>query len=273
LVLHTIQTGCASRLTKWAKTLALPSNKVSFFNFLASHDGIGLNPVRGILDETEIQQMVACTSGGGGLVSYKDNPDGSRSVYELNINYFDALNGQSIEDPINVQVARFMASQAIMLSLAGVPGIYFHSLFGSRGWLEGVHTTGRNRSINRQKLVRSDLERELNTKGSIRQLIFERYCLLLQTRQKCTAFHPAAKQELLELDPGVFSLARSSLDGNQIILALQNVTGRLIELRIKESLPWVSSCQDLFTGSQIAFTETITLLSLAPYQTAWLEIK
>ena len=93
----------------------------------------------------------------GGLVSYKHNADGSQSPYEMNINYFDALssnssNRQEIEIDLDLQVNRFIAAQAIMLSLLGVPGIYFHSLFGSRGWIEGVKQTGRNRTINREKL-------------------------------------------------------------------------------------------------------------------------
>ena len=93
----------------------------------------------------------------GGLVSYKHNPDGSHSPYELNINYFDALSDPHENEVVDTQVDRFMAAQAIMLSLAGVPGIYFHSLFGSRGWLEGVKETGRNRTINRQKCDRGDV--------------------------------------------------------------------------------------------------------------------
>ncbi len=161
LVLHTLHTGNARALTRWASSLALPSTTVAFFNFLASHDGIGLNPARGILTEPEIAALVEKTLAHGGLVSYKSNPDGSHSPYELNINYFDALSNPFSGEQNQVRVDRFMAAHSIMLCLAGVPGIYFHSLFGSRGWPQGVQLTGRNRTINRQKLERLALEREL----------------------------------------------------------------------------------------------------------------
>ncbi len=108
------------------------------FNFLASHDGIGLNPARGILSDDEIAALVNGVVAHGGRVSYKQNADGSRSPYELNINYFDALSDPNGSEPIETQIDRFVVAHAIMLALSGMPGIYFHSLFGSRGWPEGV---------------------------------------------------------------------------------------------------------------------------------------
>ncbi len=138
LVLHTFHTGDATVLTKWASSLNLQSNRTTFLNFLASHDGIGLNPVRGLLTDADIDRLVAKTLAHGGLISYKQNPDGTQSPYEMNINYFDALSDPTSDEPLDFQVSRFMAAQAIMLSLRGIPGIYFHSLFGSRNWNEGV---------------------------------------------------------------------------------------------------------------------------------------
>jgi sucrose phosphorylase len=91
LTLHTFHTGNAQVLSNWAKTLTLPSDKTTFFNFLASHDGVGLNPARGILSNEEIDALVNKTLAHGGLVSYKNNSDGSQSPYEMNVNYFDAL--------------------------------------------------------------------------------------------------------------------------------------------------------------------------------------
>jgi glycosidase len=132
LTLHAFHTGDARALTRWASELTLPSRQVTFFNFLASHDGIGLNPARGILRDDEIDALVARTIAHGGLVSYKANSDGTSSPYELNINYFDALNDPNARESLDTQIDRFVCAHAIMLALVGVPGIYFHSLFGSR---------------------------------------------------------------------------------------------------------------------------------------------
>ena len=46
LLLNSITCANTKKLSTWAKTLELPSNKVCFFNFTASHDGIGLRPVK-----------------------------------------------------------------------------------------------------------------------------------------------------------------------------------------------------------------------------------
>ncbi|HMD81668.1 MAG TPA: alpha-amylase family glycosyl hydrolase, partial [Anaerolineales bacterium] len=117
LTLHSFHTGDAQVLSSWAKTLTLPSNKTTFFNFLASHDGIGLNPARGILSTADIDVLVEKTLEHGGLVSYKHNSDGSQSPYEMNISYFDALSNPHGNESLGLQIDRFIAAQAIMLSL------------------------------------------------------------------------------------------------------------------------------------------------------------
>jgi sucrose phosphorylase len=213
LILHTFHIGSARALSEWASGLSLPSDRATFFNFLASHDGIGLNPVRGILPDAEIDALVKGVLAHGGLVSYKNNPDGSRSPYELNISLFDALSDPAGSEPLHTQVDRFMAAQAIMLALVGVPGIYFHSLFGSRGWPEGVRLTGYNRAINRQKLDRATLEAELADPHSPRSQVFRRTLRLLEARRGSPAFHPMGVQRVLNCGESAFGIARHSRDG------------------------------------------------------------
>ncbi|MGD9048724.1 MAG: sugar phosphorylase, partial [Anaerolineae bacterium] len=174
LVMHSLLSGNAAALSRWAATLSAPAG-AAFFNFTASHDGIGLMPARGVLSEAEIQALVDATLAHGGRVSYKANPDGSRSVYELNISYFDAISNPSASEPQTTQVQRFIASQSIMLSLAGIPGIYIHSLIGSQSWHQGLAQTGRNRTINRQKLDRTVLEQQIGDPHSLRHQVFRAY--------------------------------------------------------------------------------------------------
>ncbi len=179
LVLYTLWTGDARYLREWTSDLILPSNQVTFFNFLASHDGIGINPVRGILPKEGIELLINKTLEHGGLISQKTNSDGSKSPYELNINYFDALTNPGDHDALAIQVDRFLAAQAIMLALVGVPGIYFHSLFGSRGWPEGVQLTGRYRTVNRQKYDLASLEGEMTDLASRRYQVYQKFRKLL----------------------------------------------------------------------------------------------
>jgi glycosidase len=267
LVLHSLRTGRASELSAWAASLRLPSNRVTFFNFLASHDGIGLNPARGLLAPNDIDALVDQTLAHSGLISYKHNPDGTRSPYELNINYFDALSDPARAEPRSMAVDRFMAAQAIMLSLAGVPGIYFHSLFGSRGWPAGAALTGRSRTINRQKFLRADLERELADPGSLRSAVFQRYSRLLRARSASPAFDPYGGQQVLDGGPAVFAVLRTT--GDARVLCLQNVSDQACAaaLDLKAIFGQAHSVRDIITGEAISLSSPLTM---APYQTLWL---
>jgi sucrose phosphorylase len=262
LTLHTFHTGDARILSDWARTLTLPSDKTTFFNFLASHDGIGLNPARGILSNADIDALVNKVLAHGGLISYKHNADGTQSPYEMNINYFDALSNPNGNESLDLQVDRFIAAQAIMLSVVGVPGIYFHSLFGSRGWLAGVQQTGRNRTINREKLQLDALQNQLADKNSLRSKVFTRYSQLLKARSSTSAFHPHGTQKILDLHPAVFAIERVSPDEKSRALCLHNVSQGQISLSLNHE-----SAIDLFTGQKIQ----ISNVTLESYQVMWLK--
>jgi sucrose phosphorylase len=277
LVLHTFLTGDATRLADWVASLSLPSDRVTFFNFLASHDGIGLNPARGILSPAEIEALVARTLAVGGLVSYKHDADGAQSPYELNVNYFDVLAGPAGQEGPDLLADRFIAAQALMLALVGVPGIYFHSLFGSRGWPEGVKLSGRARTINRQKCERASLERELGDRASLRHVVFERYTQLLKARAASPAFHPYGTQHVVRAAGGeaVFALLRASPDGAERVLCLHNVSGRpqQVEVDLRASqLGAVSGLVDLVSGRRVPVSsDTALRITLSPYQVSWLK--
>ncbi len=269
LTLHALRTGDSRVLSKWASDLTLLSEQTTFFNFLASHDGIGLNPTGGILPEAEIAALVAGAEAHGGLVSYKNNLDGSRSPYELNINYFDALSDPHGPEPLGVQVDRFMASQAILLAMTGVPGIYFHSLFGSRGWPEGVAQTGRNRTINRQKLGLAELEAELADRRSLRSQVFHRYKRLLRARMSSPAFHPNGGQQVMTCGDALFALVRTAPDRSATVLCLQNVSSRAQAApRVTETLR-TGEVRDLITG-RAPVVRGEGAVEMGPYETLWL---
>jgi glucosylglycerate phosphorylase len=246
LTLHTFHTGDAQTLSDWARTLTLPSDKTTFFNFLASHDGIGLNPARGILSNAEIDSLVNKVIEHGGLISYKHNADGTQSPYEMNINYFDALSNPNGDEPLDLQVNRFIAAQAIMLSLIGVPGLYFHSLFGSRGWMEGVAQTGRNRTINREKLQFDELQSQLANESSLRHKVFTRYSQLLKMRSASPAFDPHGMQIIHNLHPAVFAVERISPDGLSHMLCLHNVSQKAVLFFVNEKQISLESYQVLW---------------------------
>jgi glycosidase len=277
LTLHAFHSGSATALSRWAETLTLPSDETTFFNFLASHDGIGLTPLRGILSDTEIIALAQRVEALGGRVSSRSNADGSTSPYELNINYLDAL-GDPREDgqAFELIARRFLASQAIMLALRGVPGIYFHSLFGSRGWLAGVQETGRARTINREKLQRSTLEAELADTGSLRHRIFHGYRHLLERRQATPAFHPNADQQVLFVHAAVFSLLRSAPASNSHVICLHNVSDQSQDISIDlADLPIDGNARfvDLVGESTYQASAGQMVITITPYQVLWLQLR
>jgi glycosidase len=273
LTLHTFHTGNAETLTRWASTLELPSSGTTFFNFLASHDGIGVTPVRGWLSDDDLKSMLERVQALGGYVSYKNNPDGTQSPYEMNINYLDALGDpeKPLTDPA-VIARRFLCAQAIMLALRGVPGIYFHSLFGSRSWKEGVELTGRYRSINREKLTLADLDAELSNAQSLRWHVYQGFRRFLEARRTHTAFHPFGEQEILSLHPSIFALLRNSPDKDKPLLCLHNVSFKSCAINLDPSqLPFhkIDSLIDMISNRR--FPTAHEKLYLAPYEVLWLK--
>jgi sucrose phosphorylase len=252
----------ASVLSQWAAGLYLESVNNTFFNFTASHDGIGVRPLEGILEPKELDGLVEIVKANQGQVSYKQNPDGSESPYELNITYVDAI----LADKSSTRADKFLASQSIQYALPGVPATYIHSLLGSRNWVEGVKQTGRARTVNRQKLQVENLISELKNPESFRARVFFPYLDLIKTRKKQSAFHPNAGFEILQIDPAVFAIKRYSKD--QTIYALTNISSKTVQATLpgaESSGPMV----DLITGENV----DPKAIHLNPYQYVWLEGK
>jgi sucrose phosphorylase len=270
LVLHSFYYGDARALSEWAADLTLPSQQTTFFNFLASHDGIGLNPVSSLLPEPAIQELVSRVLSHGGLVSKKHNPDGRVSPYELNINYFDALSDPNGTEPVSLQVDRFVTAHAILFSLVGVPGIYFHSLFGSHGWPEGVQQTGLNRTINRQKLSRIELEQRLAEPKSLRAQVFNRLGGLLALRTGQLAFHPSGGQRVVECPRAVFGVLRTSPDRKEQVLCLHNLSAQTQPVEINLAEYGAERAVDLISRQPVAGGHMA--LRLNPYQTLWMKL-
>jgi glucosylglycerate phosphorylase len=273
LTLATFHAGDATKLTEWARALPDPGPQASFLNFLASHDGIGLRPVEGLLSADEIAGLCAAVQARGGMVSYRARADGSASPYELNSVYFDALAPPGVDEPEGRQVDRFLSAHAVLLSLAGVPAIYFHSLFGSRNWPDGAHHTGRARVINRQRFARSVLEAELNDPGTLRHAVLTRLRGQLGARVREPAFHPSAAQLIVDAGPSHFALQRTSEAGDSTVVCVHDVSGRGARIRAKapDRLPGGARLVDLLDGSEhVTEVDGTVDVAVPPYGARWL---
>lgn len=273
LLAHTLLSGSARKLREWAASLKTPSPQTAFFNFTGSHDGIGVRPATGILSDDELGLLLDRTVQNGGRVSYKSNPDGSQSPYELNIVYYSLLNAPDVDEPPALQVQRFLCSQAIMLALAGMPAIYIHSLLGSQNDLHGLKALGHNRAINRAKLNREALERELSDPASVRYQVFSGYKHLLEKRISEPAFHASAAQTVLDLPDSVFGLLRTA--DRTTILALHNVTAQPQSLSLDlASLGFegATHLHDVLTDQRTEAAGGVLRVELHPYKIAWLRV-
>ncbi|EMH0512473.1 sugar phosphorylase [Listeria monocytogenes] len=261
LVLHAIHHGNAEALRNWAKNLELPEGKRTFFNFLASHDGIGLNPVRGIIPEAEILALVNDLEEEGALVSYKQNPDGSKSPYEINVTYMDALSKQADTD--DLRLSRFLVAHAVLMSIPGVPAVYVQSILGSRNDYSGVEITGHNRSINRKKYDLAEITAELEQAGSLRKATYDALTKLISTRKAESLFHPEIPMEVLESTAELFVVKRSS-DVESTIL-IHNLSEKEVSYSLDSGV-----YTNLYSGSTVTGSDSIKLRG---YEFCWLKTK
>ena len=265
LVFHTLLSQDASALTSWAQSLLLPSKDVTFFNFLASHDGIGLMPVKGILDEKDIEAMADHAVSQGGFVSRKNESDGTTSPYELNINYFSALSNFSEGETEDVAIKRFVAASAIMIFFRGIPGIYIHSLVGSSNWYGDEMLKTQRRRINREKLDYGRLQEELSNPKARRTRILDQLLRLLSYRKTERAFSTTSEMQVPAIiNPACFVFARCPDDSKQNLLVVINISSDHQVLPSSSFVSFVGTkVKDLMTGETM---DSCLELSLQPYQ-------
>lgn len=267
LVLHGLLNGTSKALNSWAKSMPATEPGAAYFNFTASHDGIGMRPAEGLLSDGEIFSIIDSVKRFGGMVSMRETKDGVKP-YEINTSLFDALKGTvKGEDQYNVE--RFLCSQTIAMSLAGVPAVYVQSLFGTHNDLQAVEKTGRNRTINRHRWNYPQLLLELKNEKSVHARVFDQMKRLLLVRTAQPAFHPNASQEILDCGDAQFVVKRVSLDGMQTIIAVHNMADK--KVAIDTHLLGIEAGQEftqLLDGDIAANCDGS--LTLQPYQCCWL---
>ncbi len=261
LVLHTLASGSAEKLGAWAESLSTPPGEATYFNFLASHDGIGITPAHGILTDHEFDRLLEIARERG-AVSLRSAPDGATQPYELNLNLLDGLS--RAETP-ELDVPRLLAAHAVLLAMPGVPAVYIHSLLGSRGDLAGMRETGQPRRVNRRRFELAGLQTELESMGSERQRTFDGITTLIRKRAELPAFHPRSGHRALDLHPGVFAVERRPMEGAPL-LCLQEISGATCTVGIPAEFRHGS---DRIAG----WTAGSDDLTLEPYQSAWIEAR
>ncbi len=271
LIVHALVTGTSKHLKTWQMSMPPAQTGTFYFNFLASHDGIGLRPVEGLLSEDEISQLVNCMESFGGKISWRSTENSNAKPYEINIALFDAFKG-TLSGRDNWQLQRFLCAHAIMLSLEGIAGIYIHSFIGTENYEKGVVHTNQNRSINRFKWNYELLDKQLNDANSHHAAVYKGIKKLLQIRIKQPAFHPNAVQYTLHISDQVFGFWRQSPNREQSIFCLHNVSNETVFIPLSSlNLINLDTWVNLITGTH--FVDLEHKISLAPYEFIWLTNK
>ncbi len=251
------------KLANWTKGLALPSDRVCFFNFTASHDGVGVRAVNEILSAKEMGFLLKKTVEHGGLVSYRAIGDEEKLPYELNCSYIDLLTHP--DDGDNERVKRMMLSQAVVLAMPGIPGIYFHSLVGSRSYHEAVRKTRINRTINRDRLNFDILKELLEEECGLEHIIYKRYKHILSIRINESAFNPFNKFEVLDFGNKAFAIKRHAENENDTIWAIFNFCGYEVQITLPDECG--EHLVDIITHAKSNGKK----LTLDAYQFVWLK--
>ncbi len=154
-----------------------------------------------------------------------------------------------------------------------MPGIYLHSLIGTKNDIEAVLRTDSKRDINRTVISYNAITKALKDPLSKISRINRELGRLITIRTKQRAFHPNGDQHILMLSPDVFTALRISPEGDQYILTLTNVTNKVCHLNIPlvklgtyetnwydlvSSMEWMAENQELF-------------ISMQPYDVIWLK--
>jgi sucrose phosphorylase len=272
LVLLSFQESNCEALSRWAEKLEDPSDTATYFNFLDSHDGIGLLPIKNIVGQEQLDGMVRKALSYGGIISYREDAEGKMSPYEINTTWYSVLNREG-DESVDLQVDRFIASRAIALVLQGVPGTYLPSLLGAQNDLASVLESGEPRSINRKSIDEEALIEKLGDRDSSTYKVASRFRELIEKRTETPAFHPNGSQRVLMRNPAVFSVVRTSPDGKNRVLALTNVSASAQEISFSEAEVGVSSktWKDILTGHKLESAPSGGVrATLEPYANLWL---
>lgn len=266
LVLHGLLKGTAKHIAAWARSLPELPDDCAFFNFTASHDGIGVRPLEGILPDEEIDFLGDEVKQRGGRLSFRTRPDGSKSVYEMNVTYYSALTSVG-EGQEHYGEARFLCSQLVAAALKGIPGFYIHSLIASQNDYQGVEESGMPRRINRHKWDEETLERRLQDTSTHHHRLFYKLIEILRRRARCDAFHPNASQAILDIDARLFGILRKASKSANQVLCLANFSPQNVDIDVT---PWIAADSLHELISDTPWSMPAAPLTLKAYETVWL---
>ena len=265
LLIHAFLFENSSYLNKWSKKLPNTKNENCYLNFIASHDGIGMRPTEGLLNEKTLNNFLKRLKKNGSKFSYRKVQNKVKKVYEANITVFDALKKSDYDQKGEFYLERYISAHAIMISFEGIPAIYFNSMFGTSNDEAKFIITGNNRDVNRYKWNLKNINNKLKVKNTKQSIFYNKLCNLLSIRRKQKAFHPNALRLNLDFGKKIYGFKRISKDKKQTIICITNLSSKTQKTRIDKK------CLEMknLMSSKIII-ENKQFLILKPFETIWL---
>jgi len=273
LVLHTFYTRDVTVLSNWARGLKYPSATTTYLNMLDTHDGIGLMGVGNILTDAQIKDMIERAVANRALVSNTRAEDGSEQPYEINTTWWGALNNPGSGEDLPLQVRRFIASRSIPFVLKGIPTLYFLGLGAVWNDPSVAMLTGSKRDINRTPVTERQIKLILSDPASPLSLIRESLGHIAMIRTRERAFHPNGEHRILSASPQVFTVLRTSPEGDERILCLINVgeDPQHIDIPVSDLGEKLAGWLDLIGGRNYRNGKGVLSLDLDAYQVVFLK--
>lgn len=216
LAAHAAITGDTTVLEQWITGIdPIVGDQRSFLNFLACHDGIGVRPAEGLLEDHQLAVLINACETSGGSVGKRVLADGSTAPYELNTTWFELMAADTTEE---IGQQRHLATHALMLALPGVAALYTQSLVGGDNDHAAVKGSGHARDINRTRFERADLDAELDASDTRAAMILDGLAALVARRRASVAFHPEGRCELLPSPSGAVAIQRSHAGFRAIVI-------------------------------------------------------
>nr|WP_245211225.1 sugar phosphorylase [Prochlorococcus marinus] len=269
LLLEAIITSRADILNSWIFDWPILPDDTTLFNFTASHDGVGLRALEGLMNEQRIKDLLINCEKRGGLVSHRRLSNGDDKPYELNISWWSAMEDSS-RDAKRFQYERFILSQLLVMALKGVPAFYLPALLASENDIKSFSMTGQRRDLNREKFKSENLLAVLNNPESNANKNLKYLCNAMDVRSNLKQFHPCSQMKCLSKGRSDIVVIKRG-KGPESVFAIHNMTENKINYQLNDNdLPKIID-NDFNTHDFLTSTKyNCKNISLDPFQVIWL---
>ena len=269
LLLEAIITSRADILNSWIFDWPILPEDTTLFNFTASHDGVGLRALEGLMNEQRIKDLLINCEKRGGLVSHRRLSNGDDKPYELNISWWSAMEDSS-RDAKRFQYERFILSQLLVMALKGVPAFYLPALLASENDIKSFSMTGQRRDLNREKFKSENLSAVLNNPESNANKNLKYLRNAMDVRSELKQFHPCSQMKCLSKGRSDIVVIKRG-KGPESVFAIHNMTENKINYQLNDNdLPKIID-NDFNTHDFLTSTKyNCKNISLDPFQVIWL---